>query len=79
MTQSTNAGPAAADEFPNATDRLLAPEQASDTLGFAVQTLARWRVEGKGPAYLKLGRRIRYSTRAIQQWLAGHAKTSTSS
>jgi predicted DNA-binding transcriptional regulator AlpA len=38
--------------------RLLRPPAAADFLGVAKQTLARWRVEGTGPAYVKLGARL---------------------
>ena len=33
------------------------------------QTLARWRHEGKGPAYLKVGGRIAYPGEALNDWL----------
>lgn len=35
----------------------------------AVQTLARWRHEGKGPAYTKAGNRVLYSGEDILIWL----------
>lgn len=38
--------------------RLLRPPAAAEFLGVAVQTLARWRVEGAGPRYVKLGARL---------------------
>jgi hypothetical protein len=33
---------------------------AAERLGVAVQTLRNWRFQRKGPAYLKLGRAVRY-------------------
>ena len=33
-------------------------------------TLAHWRSEGRGPAYVKLGSRVAYSGRALNAWLA---------
>ena len=33
-------------------------------------TLAHWRSEGRGPAYVKIGSRVAYSGRALNQWLA---------
>ena len=33
---------------------------AADVLGMAVQTLRNWRHQSKGPAYLKVGRSVRY-------------------
>lgn len=36
----------------------------------AVQTLARWRHEGTGPAYLKAGSRVLYHGRDVLDWLS---------
>ena len=33
-------------------------------------TLAHWRSEGRGPAYVKIGSRVAYSGRALNEWLA---------
>ncbi len=33
-------------------------------------TMAHWRCEGRGPAYIKLGSRVAYSGRALNEWLA---------
>ncbi|WP_416900270.1 MAG: helix-turn-helix transcriptional regulator [Minwuia sp.] len=38
-------------------------------LGIALQTLARWRHEGYGPAYVKLGRRVFYRSGDIRRWI----------
>ena len=32
-------------------------------------TMAHWRSDGKGPAYIKLGLRVVYSGRALNEWL----------
>jgi hypothetical protein len=32
------------------------------------KTLANWRCSGKGPAFVKLGRRVRYDLRAVNRW-----------
>lgn len=36
----------------------------------AVQTLAKWRCEGKGPAYHLVGRNVLYCGQDILDWLA---------
>jgi hypothetical protein len=36
----------------------------------AVQTLARWRHEGRGPAYAKCGSRVVYLGRDVLEWLS---------
>ncbi|MBT1516171.1 helix-turn-helix domain-containing protein [Bradyrhizobium sp. SRL28] len=39
---------------------LLTEAEVSDFLGKSVITLARWRREGYGPAYVRIGRSPRY-------------------
>jgi hypothetical protein len=34
------------------------------------QTLRRWRMEGRGPRWLKVGGRIRYRWADVERWLA---------
>ena len=42
----------------------------------AVQTLARWRHEGRGPAYVKSGARVLYRGADVLAWLeANRVKT----
>ena len=40
------------------------------SLNSPYSTLAHWRSEGRGPAYVKLGSRVAYSGRALNEWLA---------
>lgn len=35
--------------------------------------LRKWRREGKGPRFLKIGRLIRYLVRDVDAWLEAHA------
>jgi predicted site-specific integrase-resolvase len=44
---------------PLVADRLLVPEQ----------TLAQWRYLGKGPAFIKVGRHVRYRDEDVEAWL----------
>jgi len=39
--------------------------QAATFLGVSVRTLQAWRIRGGGPAFLKLGRAVRYQRRAL--------------
>lgn len=39
-------------------------------LGFSAKTLKRWRAEGYGPPYIKIGALVRYSVEAVDKWLA---------
>ncbi|MEW2421268.1 helix-turn-helix domain-containing protein [Streptomyces nigra] len=56
------------------TDELLTPKQVKAQYGFSPQTLANWRWQGIGPAYIKTssGRsgRIRYKRSVIEAWLS---------
>ncbi len=47
-------------------------------IGIAPQTLARWRHEGKGPKFVKVGRKVTYLVADIREWLGSQRKVSTS-
>ena len=51
---------------------LLTTAEAAAYLHLAVQTLCDWRWRGHGPAYIRLGRRIRYRPEVLDAWLAAH-------
>lgn len=42
------------------------------------KTLERWRVEGRGPSFRKLGRRVVYSRDDLLAWAEQQRRTSTS-
>lgn len=44
---------------------------------FAVATLRRWRVEGSGPKFLKMGKSIRYRQSALDDYLNSCIRSST--
>jgi predicted site-specific integrase-resolvase len=46
----------------------LTPAQVSDRIGFKQSTLANWRSQGKGPAYITVGTRVRYDEVAVANW-----------
>lgn len=48
---------------------LLTPDEAGKYLRCAKQTLARWRCEGGGPAYVKVGVRVLYHRRDLDAWI----------
>jgi predicted site-specific integrase-resolvase len=43
--------------------------QASKLLGVAVQTLRNWRHLRRGPAYVKMGRSVRYEVKDLETYL----------
>ena len=51
------------------TNQPLTETEAAARLGLRVATLRAWRNQGRGPAYLRLGRAIRYLTTDIDDFL----------
>lgn len=49
-------------------DRRLTAEEAAQVLCVSVKTLEAWRRLGKGPMFVKLGRSVRYTMRALDQF-----------
>ena len=43
---------------------------AAAYLGVSIFTLQRWRCERRGPAFRKLGRAVRYSPEALDEYLS---------
>lgn len=58
----------------------LTPEQVSQRLAgrISVRTLANWRCLGTGPRFTRIGGRILYSMRAVEDWEAHNTVSSTS-
>ncbi|MCA3628042.1 MAG: helix-turn-helix domain-containing protein [Methylobacterium sp.] len=50
---------------------------AAAYLGLGVSTLEKLRMTGKGPVYLKIGRRCLYAQHDLDAWLAQHRRIST--
>lgn len=57
--------------------KLSAPEAAA-RLGISASTLAKLRCFGGGPVYTKLGRRVVYDERDLDDWADARRRTSTS-
>ena len=53
------------------------PEELADNLGISPRTLAAWRKARKGPAYIKGGGRIYYTSTAVMDWLSNLPVTHT--
>lgn len=52
-------------------DPLWTQRQTAEYLGKVERTLERWRRDGVGPRYLRVGRTIRYRRADVDAWLAG--------
>jgi excisionase family DNA binding protein len=57
---------------------LVNQKQAAQFLGLSPRTLESWRLTGNGPAYIKVGRRVRYRRSDLEAWLDARRRTSTS-
>ncbi len=51
-------------------DSLLMEEEVSEKLQVSLACLRRWRLQGEGPQYVKMGPMVRYRTKDIEDWLA---------
>jgi hypothetical protein len=58
--------------------RLLTPTEAADLLRLSTSWLAKARMRGDGPPFLKFGRSVRYGEGALVQWMKSHQQLSTS-
>jgi excisionase family DNA binding protein len=58
---------------------LLSSEETARLLRVSPKTLERWRSEGTGPRFVRVGRKPLYRTAAVAAWLDAHSAASTSS
>ena len=60
-------------------ERLFTPAETANALGVSLSWLAKARLRGDGPCFIKLGRSVRYRNSSIQDYLKARTRTSTSS
>jgi predicted site-specific integrase-resolvase len=63
---------------PDLRNQPLTEADAAARLGLKVATLRAWRHQGRGPAYVRLGRAIRYLDTDIEQFLGANRHTAQS-
>jgi predicted DNA-binding transcriptional regulator AlpA len=59
-------------------ERLLTPKDAAHFLRMSLSWLAKARMRGDGPTFIKVGRSIRYAETALIQWVKSRQRLSTS-
>ena len=59
-------------------DEFLSSDDVANFLGLSPRTLERFRLEGRGPAYFKFGRIVRYRKAETLKWAEAQLRTSTS-
>ena len=57
---------------------LLTPKETAGRLKVSLSWLAKARMRGDGPPYLRVGRAIRYGEAALLQWMKSRQRLSTS-
>jgi predicted DNA-binding transcriptional regulator AlpA len=57
---------------------LLTAAEAAQILKVSLSWLAKARMRGDGPPFIKVGRAIRYSEATLLQWMRAHQHLSTS-
>jgi predicted DNA-binding transcriptional regulator AlpA len=57
---------------------LLTAKEAAKLLTVSLSWLAKARMRGDGPPYIRIGRSIRYAEAALIQWMKGRQRMSTS-
>jgi predicted DNA-binding transcriptional regulator AlpA len=62
----------------NTQSSLLDAQSAADWTGLSTSTLAKLRLTGNGPVYIKLGRRVAYKPEDLEAWIEVHRVKSTS-
>jgi hypothetical protein len=53
---------------------LLTPMEAANFLKLSLSWLAKARMRGEGPPYIKFSKSIRYSEVALLEWLKSHQR-----
>ncbi len=56
---------------------LLSPNQVAERLKLARSTLAKLRLSGGGPPYMKFGAAVRYPEDSLSEWIAAHPRFSS--
>jgi predicted DNA-binding transcriptional regulator AlpA len=77
-SQSSLTGGAAAEKPTPPTIVLLTAKEAATLLKVSHSWLAKARMRGDGPPYIRIGRSIRYALAALIQWMKSRQRLSTS-
>jgi len=59
---------------PTLSTALLTPQEAAKFLKVSLSWLAKARMRGDGPPYIKFGKSIRYSEADLLEWLKRHKR-----
>jgi predicted DNA-binding transcriptional regulator AlpA len=76
-SQSSVAAGALPQKATNPSFVLLTPKEAATRLKVSLSWLAKARMRGDGPPYIRIGRSIRYTEAALIQWMKSRQRLST--
>jgi predicted DNA-binding transcriptional regulator AlpA len=62
----------------NKIDPLLHPAQVTKLLALSLSWLAKSRLNGTGPRFIKIGRAVRYAQSAVREFILSRQRVSTS-
>lgn len=57
---------------PGGLEPLLTVAELADYLGVPVATIYDWRVDGKGPRGIRIGRSVKFAVSDVQSWVDAH-------
>lgn len=57
---------------------LLGEKNAALFLNLSVKTLQNWRISGRGPSFVKIGRRVQYRLADLEDYIEKCVRCSTS-
>ena len=58
-------------------DSLITPATLAAGLRTTERTLSEWRITGRGPKFIRAGRRALYRPEAVDEWLLSQEREST--
>ena len=61
----------------NEIDQLLHPTHVAKLLGVSLSWLAKSRLNGTGPRFIKIGRAVRYAQSAVGEFILSRQRNST--
>lgn len=59
-------------------EHLLTAKSLAERIGITEGCLAKWRLTGEGPRFIRVQRRIAYDPRDVTEWLDARRVSSTS-
>jgi predicted DNA-binding transcriptional regulator AlpA len=74
---TTLALPTTAQAFEHDIEPLLTSKEVAKILGLRAETLENWRIKGRGPRFVALGRKVAYRPCVVRAWIEQNEKISS--